>query len=270
MPTDLHQHLWPAPFVAALRARREPPRLDGWTLLLAGEPPLVFDPATHDPAARAALAADDGADLVCVSPAASLGIDRLPAADADALADAWLEGALALPAPFAAWTPARTPAALEDALAAGAIGLELAGRPARRARGARRPRAPARDARGRGPAAVRASRTRRRHDRAAGLVGAGRALRRAAARRVVGVGRRRAGVLPRACRSASRPSRASARCTASAIGRAAATARRSTRSRSWRHRPTAPRPSTPSSARWASTSSATGRTARTRHRASRH
>ena len=125
MQIDLHQHLWPAPFVAALRARRAPPRLDGWTLLLAGEPPLVFDPATHDAAARAALAADDGADLVCISPAASLGIDRLPAAEADTLADAWLEGALALPTPFAAWTPARTPAALEDALAAGAIGLEL-------------------------------------------------------------------------------------------------------------------------------------------------
>ena len=29
MQVDLHQHLWPAPFVAALRARREPPRLDG-------------------------------------------------------------------------------------------------------------------------------------------------------------------------------------------------------------------------------------------------
>jgi hypothetical protein len=126
MRVDLHQHLWPEPFIAALRGRRAPPRLEGWTLLLAGEPPMAVDPAAHDPAARAATAAADGDDLVCLSPAASLGIDRLPAAEADALAEAWLEGALALPGPYCAWAQARTPAALEAALHAGAIGLELA------------------------------------------------------------------------------------------------------------------------------------------------
>ena len=34
MQTDVHQHLWPASFLAVLRARRTPPRLDGWTLEL--------------------------------------------------------------------------------------------------------------------------------------------------------------------------------------------------------------------------------------------
>ena len=29
---DVHQHLWTPSLVAALRARREPPFLDGWTL----------------------------------------------------------------------------------------------------------------------------------------------------------------------------------------------------------------------------------------------
>jgi len=48
--TDLHQHLWPASFLAALRARRRPPRLDGWTLRLQGAPPFRVDPAAHDPA----------------------------------------------------------------------------------------------------------------------------------------------------------------------------------------------------------------------------
>jgi 6-methylsalicylate decarboxylase len=122
---DLHQHFWPEPFVAALRARSAPPRLVDWTLLLEGEPPFAVDPAAHDPAARTALAAADGTDLVCLSPAASLGIDRLPDAEADALTAAWLEGTLALAAPFVPWAPARTAAALDDALRAGAIGLEL-------------------------------------------------------------------------------------------------------------------------------------------------
>ena len=35
---DVHQHLWPRALIAALRARRRPPRLRGWTLELAGEP----------------------------------------------------------------------------------------------------------------------------------------------------------------------------------------------------------------------------------------
>jgi 6-methylsalicylate decarboxylase len=122
---DIHQHLWPEPFLAALRARSAPPRLAGWTLWLDGEAPLEIDPAAHDPAARAALAARDGDDVVCVSPAASLGIDRAPTAEADALAAAWHEGALALPAPFRVWAAARTAAALDDALGAGAVGLEL-------------------------------------------------------------------------------------------------------------------------------------------------
>src|SRR5215213_5893475 len=37
MAADLHQHLWPTPFLEALRARRSGPRLDGWELHLPGE-----------------------------------------------------------------------------------------------------------------------------------------------------------------------------------------------------------------------------------------
>jgi hypothetical protein len=122
---DVHQHLWPAPFIAALRARRRPPRLDGWVLHLSGQPPYRIDPSHHDVEARAALAAADGDTLVCVGPSAVLGLDRLPSAEADELAAVWLAGALALPAPFRAFAIPTTPHALEDALAAGAIGLEV-------------------------------------------------------------------------------------------------------------------------------------------------
>jgi hypothetical protein len=129
MTVDLHQHLWPEPFLAALRARTRPPRLDGWTLELYGEA-YEIDPAAHDPGRRAAQAAEDGLELLGIAPSAALGIDRLPAPEASRLAAAWLEGALELPAPFRPWCTAglevSEPAALSDALARGALGLELA------------------------------------------------------------------------------------------------------------------------------------------------
>jgi 6-methylsalicylate decarboxylase len=128
--TDLHQHLWPEPFLAALRQRRSGPRLDGWELHLPGEPVHAIDPRAHDPEARAALAEDDGAELVCVAPSAALGLDRLAPAQAEELAGAWLEGALALPQPFRPWAMAGVQepdaAALRDALDRGAVGLEAA------------------------------------------------------------------------------------------------------------------------------------------------
>lgn len=130
MNVDLHQHLWPPAFLAALRARTEPPRLDGWELQLPGERAYAIAPADHDPSRRAEQAAADGDELVCVAPSAALGIDRLPATEAAELADAWHEGALALPDPFRAWAAAGLQEpdgpALEDALDRGAIGLELA------------------------------------------------------------------------------------------------------------------------------------------------
>lgn len=130
MTVDIHQHLWPEPFLAALRARRTAPRLDGWELQLPGERPYAIDPAHHDPAVRAAQAAEDGDEHVLVAPSAALGLDRLPPDSAAALAEAWLDGALSLPAPFRAWAMAGTTEpdsqALQDALDAGAVGLELA------------------------------------------------------------------------------------------------------------------------------------------------
>lgn len=125
MQIDVHQHLWPAPFVAALRGRLEAPRLDGWVLHLPGQPPYRLDPSHHNVEARTARAVADGDTLVCVAPSAALGLDRLPSTEAEELAAAWLECALGLPPPFRAFAMPTTPRALERALAAGAIGLEL-------------------------------------------------------------------------------------------------------------------------------------------------
>ena len=103
MPTDVHQHLWPPDFIELLRARTTPPQLDGWTLHLDGEPPYEVDPADHDIAARARLAAADGLDLALVSLSSPLGIEYLPPAEAAPLLAAFHDGALALPAPFGVW-----------------------------------------------------------------------------------------------------------------------------------------------------------------------
>ncbi|HET9104217.1 MAG TPA: hypothetical protein VFN55_12765 [Solirubrobacteraceae bacterium] len=110
----------------ALRARRRPPRLRGWVLELYGGDRFVIDAARHDPQARAAA----GEELIGLAASAALGIDRLPAAEAAELAEAWLDGALRLGPPFAVWATAGTvapdPAALTRALDRGAIGLEVA------------------------------------------------------------------------------------------------------------------------------------------------
>ena len=72
---DVHQHLWPPSLVAALRSRREPPFLDGWTLFLDGEPPYAIPPADHDIARRASLAESDGLGRALVSLSSPIGVE---------------------------------------------------------------------------------------------------------------------------------------------------------------------------------------------------
>jgi hypothetical protein len=118
---DIHQHLWPEPLVRALADRREPPMLvrgaEGWTLRLHGEPEAPLDLADHDPERRAALAAEDGLERVLIAPSAPLGIEALPAAEAEPLLAAYHDGAAALPAPFGAWAAVGLAAPDPDALA---------------------------------------------------------------------------------------------------------------------------------------------------------
>lgn len=125
---DVHQHLWPAGFVAALRRRTEPPMLRGWTLHTAGEPPYEVDPADHDPARRRAQ--DAGATRVLVSLSSPLGIEHLPPDEAAPLLDAWHDGVRALGAPFGGWAALSVVEPDLDALKrhltdAGLAGLQL-------------------------------------------------------------------------------------------------------------------------------------------------
>lgn len=122
---DVHQHLWPAALLDALRRRSEPPMLRDWTLHLAGEPPFEITPIDHDPAARAEL--EPGSALVSLS--SPLGIEDLAPRHAQPLLDAWHEGVRELPDTFRGW--ASVSAAdpdldgLKGLLTGGFVGLQI-------------------------------------------------------------------------------------------------------------------------------------------------
>ena len=133
LAVDVHQHLWPEALIAALARRTAPPRLlregTGWTLRIAGEPPHPFDPADHDPVARAARVREDGLDRALVAISSPLGIEALPPEEAVPLLDAHHTGILELGAPFGLWGALALddpdPAAIDALLDAGAVGVSL-------------------------------------------------------------------------------------------------------------------------------------------------
>ncbi|HEY7196238.1 MAG TPA: hypothetical protein VH306_03550 [Gaiellaceae bacterium] len=93
MPTfDVHQHLWPEQFVAALARRDRSPRLRGSRLELAGEGSFEIDLAAHALERRLALLDRDGTDVAIVSLQPTLGIESLPREERGPLLDAWHEG----------------------------------------------------------------------------------------------------------------------------------------------------------------------------------
>jgi predicted TIM-barrel fold metal-dependent hydrolase len=106
MRTDVHQHLLGEPLIAALARRSEPPHVHmgpggSLTLHLAGEAPSRVK--VDQPDDRAALLAGDGVDRGIVALSAALGIESLPADDAEELIGAYVATALALPEVFRAW-----------------------------------------------------------------------------------------------------------------------------------------------------------------------
>jgi hypothetical protein len=129
MEIDVHQHMWPADLIDALRRRRTPPLLDDWTLKLPGEPDFLVSPADHDVRLRTDLAHEDGLGLVLLSLSSPLGIESLPYEEAQPLLDAFHEGGLSLPQPFKMWASISLanpdPAELSKLLKAGCVGLQL-------------------------------------------------------------------------------------------------------------------------------------------------
>jgi hypothetical protein len=125
-PVDVHQHLWPADLIEALRARNRPPMLRDWTLHLDGEPPYQVKPDDHDVEARALT---DHGRLALVSLSSPLGLEDLPVDEAGAVLESWHTGAATLPAGFGAWAAVTRQdpdlAGLAELLAAGFVGLQV-------------------------------------------------------------------------------------------------------------------------------------------------
>jgi hypothetical protein len=91
---DIHRHLWPEPFVEALRARTAPPRLDGGTLQLA-DGDYECEPDAYGLERCLAEMDRDGVAVAVVSCPPTLGIDVLPAEEAEPLRAAYHDGVLA-------------------------------------------------------------------------------------------------------------------------------------------------------------------------------
>ena len=89
---DVHQHIWPREFVAALRARRLPPRLEGDTLRVAGEPPCHIDLGSDPLRSRLAVLDAAGIDVGLISLQPTLGIDSLSEGERAELVRLWQEG----------------------------------------------------------------------------------------------------------------------------------------------------------------------------------
>jgi len=107
MRYDLHQHLWTAPLVDALRRRDALPfaRRAGadTVLMLPGESPAAIDAGSDSVERRLRTATRDGVDRIVIALSSPVGIEGLPRREAEPLLDAWEEGLSSLPPVFGAW-----------------------------------------------------------------------------------------------------------------------------------------------------------------------
>jgi hypothetical protein len=130
---DVHQHLWPEGFVAALSRRRVAPLVRregrGFVVRVPGEPDSPFGPATHDPALRAAALHAGGHDRALVCMSTPLGVEALPEDQARPLLESWHEGVLAAGPSFGVWgalpVAGAAPADVDALLDRGAVGVSL-------------------------------------------------------------------------------------------------------------------------------------------------
>src|SRR3954447_2423074 len=130
---DIHQHLWPERLIDELSRRDRPPfiRKAGarWKLRLDGEPEHLFDLSEHDASIRARELGGEGVDRAVISLSIPLGIEGLPADEAEPLLESYHAGVLELGEPFGAWGSTRLwspdPGRVDQALDRGLVGLAL-------------------------------------------------------------------------------------------------------------------------------------------------
>lgn len=121
---DLHQHLWPDGFLAALRARRTPPLLDG-ERLTTREGHFELALADHDLQARLRTLDRDGIDIAVISLQTSLGLEALPEEDSALLEQSWIDGASELMDAAGGRVLAFSPSRLRDGFAGVSLGSSL-------------------------------------------------------------------------------------------------------------------------------------------------
>ena len=121
---DLHQHLWPEGFAAALQARSTPPFLAG-ERLTTREGTFDVALADHGLEARIRTLDRDGIDVAVVSLQTSLGLEALPAAEQNALEDIWVEGVRELAVHADGRLRAFSPSRVRDEFAGVCIGSSV-------------------------------------------------------------------------------------------------------------------------------------------------
>lgn len=121
---DIHQHLWPEAFVAALRARTTAPKLDG-EQLTTREGRFEIALADHDLVGRLRTLDRDGVDVAVVSLQTSLGLEALPERERAELEEAWVEGTRALVATAGGRLLAFSPGVPRDGFVGVSLGSSL-------------------------------------------------------------------------------------------------------------------------------------------------
>lgn len=121
---DTHQHLWPAEFLANLRARPTPPLLDG-DELVTREGRFALDLDDHDLDVRLRLLDRDEVDVAVLSLQPSLGLDKLDEAEREALETVWVEGVQELIASASGRLLAFSPSSLREGFAGISVGSSV-------------------------------------------------------------------------------------------------------------------------------------------------
>jgi predicted TIM-barrel fold metal-dependent hydrolase len=121
---DIHQHLWPQEFVAALRARTTPPLLSGGELVTV-EGRFPIDLAAHDPETCVRAIDRDGIDVAVLSLQASLGLAELERGEREELEETWIDGILEMVSASAGRFLAFAPDRPRDGFAGVSLGASM-------------------------------------------------------------------------------------------------------------------------------------------------
>lgn len=119
---DLHQHLWPGSFAAALGRRGSPPFLTRDGDLVTREGRFAINLTDHDPEARLRALDRDGIDVAVLSLQTSLGLDDLAPSEREDLEETWMRGVLEIVSASAGRFRAFSPAVIRDDFAGITLG----------------------------------------------------------------------------------------------------------------------------------------------------